>query len=172
MQYNKHVPWEVFWDTIAQLPELIQTPWVMVGETENEYEEMIQARERKFAHIDEVKTRIHERMVQVMEEHHIPLMIIDRKPLWWETIYFLVTDNDDPVDVHMSTLIRECYEDFDDVSSYDFDIKCGLYRTKPDVIRRALMCKHADIPRVLPLGLHTLNFDRKVNTKCQQNENG
>ena len=172
VQYNKHVPWEVFWDTIAQLPELIKTPWVMVGETKEEYEEMVHARERKFAHIAAVKKRITDRMVKVMEDHNIPLMIIDYKPLCWDTIYFLVTDNDEPVDVCMSTLIREAYADFDDVSSYDFDMKCGLYRTKSDIVRRAMTCKHAAIPRVLPLGLHTLNFDRKVNTKCQPNENG
>lgn len=162
VDYNKRVPWEVFWDTIARLPELIQTPWAMVGETKDEYEEMIQARERKFAHMNEVKTRITNRMLTIMEEHNIPLMIVDYKPLWWETIYFFVTDNDNPIDVHMPTLIDEACADFDSVSSYDFDIKCGLYRTKSDIVRRALTCKHAGIPRVLPLGLHTLNFKRYV----------
>ena len=165
VQNDKLVPWDAVWDIINQLPKLIREPWNMVGETKDEYEEIIKIREQKFTYIDEVKIKIAERMQSIMKENNIPLVIVDHKPIWWETIYYFITDSDEAFDVDMNSIIDELCNDYDYISSYDFDIKCGLYRTTTETLNRALTCKHETIPHILPIGLRTLNFDRWVNNQ-------
>ena len=171
-----------FWSVVETLPKLVHTPWELVGEFKEEYEETLEIFEVRSRQTQLILPEVDKRMTAFLKAHHVGMGLLFPDDLCIGNNFYAIVDKNSNIDVSevndkisdylafdFEKDLEEVFHQFDvsdHVSPYqeEFTIHFrGVYSVDKDLLERSKKMTRTELNNAYErLDIRTSNFVRLV----------